>query len=222
MPKKQPIKITITDDHTLFRKGLGKILGAYPNIELLDESANGQELLDYLQKNKDNKDKMPDVCIVDINMPVLCGYDTVSMLKHKYDNIKVLALSMYDNEENIIKMLRSGANGYVLKDAEPKILVDAIERVQNEGFYHSDLITTEILRNSKADLDKGKQLLTEKELEFLKYCCTEKTYKEIADEMAVSERTVDGYRDRLFTKLKLRSRTGLVIYALRNGLANIY
>ena len=155
-------------------------------------------------------------------MPVLNGYDTVKAVKERYPKMLTLALSMYDNEDNILKMLRCGANGYVLKDTEPAQLVNAIREVCEYGFYHSELITNKVLTGLQNVKEADTIYLSDKELTFLKYACTEMTYKEIAQEMEVAERTADGYRDRLFEKLGVRSRTGLVIYALRNGIVDIY
>lgn len=213
----QPIKVAIADDHALFRKGLFEILSGFPEIEPMMEASTGKELLEKIMVARTR----PEVCILDINMPVMNGYDTAKAIREKYKKIKLLALSMYDNEENIIKMLRSGAHGYVLKDVEPNQLRDAIVSIYQDGYYHSDLITNNILRESK---NPGEPVLalTEKELNFLKHSCTDLTYKEIAEQMGLSHRTVEGYRDSLFEKLNVRSRTGLALYAVKNGLVAIY
>lgn len=218
MANTKHITLALADDHTLFRKGLAPILNAYDGLEVLLEAGNGKELLESLA----GMDTPPDVCLIDVNMPVLNGYDTAKLLRRDFPTIRILALSMYDKEINIIKMLRCGANGYVLKDMEPENLVKAIKTLKRHGFYHSELITKKVLRDSRSEKDVDEIQLTERELAFIDHCCTEKTYKEIAALMRLSERTVDGYRDRLFEKLGVRSRTGLVIYALRNALVNIY
>ncbi len=218
MPNNGNIKLALADDHTLFRKGLVQILNAYNGIEVVFQASNGKEMMEMLAE----LDALPDVCLVDINMPVLNGYDTVKLIRKEYPDLRILALSMYDKEVNIIKMLRCGANGYALKDIEPENLVAAIRTLKQHGFYHSDLITKKVLRDSKSEKDTDEVVLTERELSFINHCCTEKTYKEIARVMKLSERTVDGYRDRLFEKMGVRSRTGMVIYAMRNGLVNIY
>lgn len=218
MSRETPIKIAIVDDHALFRKGLAEILSGFSNITLLFDAKNGKELLAAIADHKEQ----PDICIVDINMPVMNGYETTRHIRSTYPKIKVLALSMYDNEFNIIKMLQHGANGYVLKDAEPDELYSALQAIKKEGFYHSDIITNTILKESKVAENGDIAELTKKELEFLKYTCTEMTYREIATKMGVSPRTIDGYRDSLFIKLNIRSRTGLVIYAIKWGLVSIY
>lgn len=218
MNKRKTIRLAIADDHNLFREGLVTILNSYKGIKVVISAANGKELLDEMAHTK----TPPDVCIVDINMPVMHGYDTVMTISTDYPHIRILALSMYDDEINIIRMIRNGANGYLLKDCMPSVLVDAIKDVYEEGTYHSELVTRKVLKDSKTKKIDKKDVLTAKELNFLKLACSEKTYKEIAEELGVSERTIDGYRDRLFTKLGVRSRTGLVIYGLRNSYIDLY
>lgn len=214
------IKVAIADDHALFRKGLAQILSGYENIELLFQAKNGKELIEkigYLPPKG-----RPDVCIVDINMPVMNGYDATKVITNNYPKIKVLALSMYDDEQIIIKMFHCGAHSYVLKDIEPDELRKAIHSVHTTGVYDSDVVTNEVLKGAKVPDDDDDVIFTEKEMDFLRLCCSEITYKEIAEKMGVSHRTVDGYRDNLFSKLNLKSRTGLVIYAFRTGLIATY
>lgn len=221
MKNKQSISVAIADDHTMFRRGLAVILKNYQGIEVIFDASNGSELLHKIKQAV----KKPDVCIVDINMPVMNGYDTVKELKSCFPNIRALALSMYDDERNIIQMIRCGANGYILKDSEPAVLVNAIKTVHREGFCDFGAITSDI----KHSLDNAERItggtaisVSDRELQFIKYACTEMTYKEIAEAMDVAGRTVDGYRDKLFIKLGVKSRVGLVIYALRKGIIDIY
>lgn len=220
MENSERITIALADDHTMFRRGLVSILGGYKDIDVLFDASNGKELIEQIQAAKEK----PRICIIDVSMPVMHGYDTVKNIKKHFPKILMLALSMYDDESNIIQMLRSGANGYILKDSEPAVLIDAIRTVDKRGFYDSELITSDIRTNLKHDRDNNTKHLpvTGKELQFLKYACTEMTYKEIAIAMDVAERTIDGYRDRLFEKLEVKSRIGLVVYALRNGIVNLY
>ncbi len=215
MSKTEKIKVALADDHTMFRRGLISILKPYRNIEVLFDAANGQELIDRIH----NAEEKPAICIIDINMPEMNGYDTARYIKKHFPKIKMLALSMYDDEDNIIKMLRNGANGYLLKDSEPDVLVEALKLINEQGFYHSELITSDILHSLH---DMNTIMLSSAEIDFLKMACTEMTYKEMANALAVSERTVDGYRDRLFTKLDVKSRIGLVIYAIRNNIVDLY
>ena len=215
MSKTEKIKVALADDHTMFRRGLISILKPYRNIEVVFDAANGQELIDRIH----NAEEKPAICIIDINMPEMNGYDTARYIKKHFPKIKMLALSMYDDEDNIIKMLRNGANGYLLKDSEPDVLVEALKLINEQGFYHSELITSDILHSLH---DMNTIMLSSAEIDFLKMACTEMTYKEMANALAVSERTVDGYRDRLFTKLDVKSRIGLVIYAIRNNIVDLY
>lgn len=216
MQKTDNISVALADDHTLFRRGLISILKPYKEINIIFDASNGQELMQKLGEAT----QRPDVCIIDINMPVMNGYDTAKRIKNNFPGIKILALSMYNDENNIIQMLRSGANGYVLKDSEPTVLVEAIKAVVEYGSYHSELITENVLNKVKQPTKNA--VLNAQETLFLKYSCTDMTYKEIAAEMAVSERTVDGYRDKLFEKLNVKSRIGLVMYALDHNLVEKY
>ncbi|MCB0696586.1 MAG: response regulator transcription factor [Chitinophagaceae bacterium] len=218
--ERERITIALADDHTMFRRGLVSILKAYKDIDVLFDAANGKELIEMIKGAKEK----PRICIIDVSMPVMHGYDTVKHIKKQFPEILMLALSMFNDESNIIQMLRSGANGYILKDSEPATLVDAKRTVDRRGFYDSELITKDILTNVKHEKESGNEQvpMSGKELQFLKYSCTEMTYKEIAIAMDVAERTVDGYRDRLFEKLEVKSRIGLVVYALRNGIVNLY
>lgn len=209
--------IALVDDHTLLRKGLATLLKE-SNHEVLFEADNGK---DFLQKLK--IEALPDVVLLDINMPQMDGYETALWLREHHPDVRVLALSMYDDEMSIIRMLRNGVRGYLLKDSETQELKTAIQSVLTKGFYYSDLVTGPLIRSVRdSDGASGKSLrLSDKEIEFLKYCCTEMTYKEIADKMYVSPRTVDGYREDLFKKLDCKSRVGLVMFAIRNGIVKM-
>ncbi|MBA3705069.1 MAG: response regulator transcription factor [Bacteroidetes bacterium] len=216
MKKEAEIKVIIVDDHKLFRKGMAGLLGNFKNCKVISEANNGEELAQQISAAN-----CPDIVILDINMPVMDGYETAAWLKKNFPKVKILALSMNDSEEAIIKMLRAGANGYILKDAEPEELHIALEELTNKGFYHSDMVSGALLNNIYKESDttiKNNELpeLNERENEFLKFACTELTYKEIADKMFVAPRTVDGYREALFEKLNVKNRVGLVLYAIKH------
>ena len=210
------IQVAIVDDHTLLRKALGKLVSSFENYSILFEAGNGKEI-----KEKITKHIIPDVILLDVNMPEMDGYETVSWLYKNYPQIKVLALSMFSDELTIIKMLRLGAKGYILKNIDPEELKLALDSVMQKNFYLSEYISGKIISGLHKDLDKeiDPVFLTEKEKEFLKLICSDITYKDIAAKMFVSPRTVDEYRNHLFEKLKVKSRVGLVMYAIRNGLA---
>lgn len=214
-------KIALADDHVLLRNGLANLLRDL-EYEVVFEADNGAELLEKLQTNS-----LPDVVLMDINMPKMDGYDTTQWLKKNYPDIKVLALSMYDDENAIIRMLKCGAKGYILKDSDPAELKLAINALLTKGFYHSELVTGKLIHTIN-HLDEPEHSsvknvlgLNEREIEFLKLVCTEMTYKEIAEQMCLSPRTIDGYRDSLFEKLNLKSRVGLVVFAIKNGITKV-
>jgi two-component system invasion response regulator UvrY len=153
-------------------------------------------------------------------MPEMNGYETAAAIRSQYEDMNILALSMYDSEFNIIKMLRAGAQGYLLKNVQPSELRRAITDVYEHGFYHSELVTGRMLRTLH-ERKSGHSELNENEEQFLSLCCSELTYKEIAEKMFKAPRTIDGYREDLFAKLGITSRTGLVLYALKTGIARM-
>ncbi len=211
------INIAIADDHTILRKGVTEIISKFENMAVIAEAPNGKELIAKLAAAA----TLPDVCIIDINMPEMNGYETAAEIRKRWPDIKILALSMYNTELNIIKMLRSGANGYVLKDSDPEDLRVAINRVVKDGFYHSELVTGRMLNILHDPSGKMNIELNDREIDFLRHACTEQTYKEIAEVMCLSPRTIDGYREDLFKKLNITSRTGLAMYAIKAGIVNV-
>ena len=214
-------KIAIVDDHAMVRKGLSILISLFPGYKVLFDAANGNELIKKIDSND-----LPDIILMDIAMPEKDGYATTEWLTNNYPSIKVLALSTMDAETAIIKMIRSGAKGYVLKDAEPEELKLAFKEVMTFGYFYNDLITRKVLNavtqlvNSKSKTGTFIQL-SDREIEFLKWSCTELTYKEIGEKMNASVRTVEGYRDALCEKLGLKSRIGLAMYAVKNGFAKL-
>jgi two-component system, NarL family, invasion response regulator UvrY len=212
--------IVLTDDHVLLRNGLAALVKSLGHTVLF-EADNGKDFI-----NKLDKSNCPDVVLMDINMPEMDGYDTAQWIKTNYWDIKVLALSMYDNENAIIRMLKCGAKGYILKDSEPTELKAAIDALLTKGYYYSDLVSGKLIHAINKIDDEGSDVntvnnLNERETDFLKYACTELTYKEIADKMFVSPRTIDGYRDGLFEKLHVKTRVGLVMYAIKHGVVSV-
>jgi two-component system invasion response regulator UvrY len=214
-PDKQ-IQVAIADDHTLLRKALAKLVNSFDNYAVLFEADNGKEI-----KKKINEHLVPDLILLDVNMPEMDGFETASWLNKNYPKIKVLALSMFSDERTIIRMLRQGARGYIMKNIDPEELKKALDSVISKNFYLSDEISGKIISGLHKDADRMEEpiTLTQREREFLKWICTEITYKDIAAKMFVSPRTVDEYRSNLFEKLKVKTRVGLVMYAIRNGLA---
>lgn len=212
--------IAIVDDHSLFRKGLAALIEYFPGYRVLLEVANGREFIHRLQP-----ERLPDIVLLDISMPEMDGYSTAEWLRTHYPSVKVLALSTMDTDTAIIKMIKHGARGYVLKDAEPSELQRAFDEVLSTGYFFNELITRKVMLSVHTLVENSEIQtfikLSDREVEFLKQACSEKSYVEIADEMCVSPRTVEGYRNALCEKLHLKTRTGLAIYAIKNGIVKI-
>lgn len=212
-------KIVLADDHALLRNGLAGLLKGLGH-SVLFEANNGKDLIAKLHPGN-----IPEILMLDINMPEMDGYETARWMKQHHPEVKILVLSMYDNENAILSMLKCGARGYILKDSDPSLLRTAIQDLVDKGFFYSELVSGKLLHAiSKSDDDGNASVLNhlnEREKHFLKFACTEMTYKEIAEKMFVSPRTVDGYRDALFEKLEIKTRVGLAIYAIRQGLVDI-
>jgi len=215
---KEKIKVALADDHILLRNGLAGLVKSFDDYTVLFEADNGQHLTEQIAEKG-----VPDLVLLDINMPLKDGFETARWLRANHPEVRVMALSMLDNEQSIIRMLRQGAKGYILKDTHPREFKTALDTVMQKGFYYSEMVTGKLI-NAVNNLDTAADevttlvKLTEKEIEFLKLACTEMTYKEIADKMNLSPRTIDGYRDALFEKLKVRTRVGLVMYAIKNDI----
>lgn len=220
MKQNQKTKVVLADDHVLLRNGLAGVVNNFGDYEVIFEADNGQHFTEQLTQYGE-----PDIVLMDINMPLMDGYATTQWLKENHPLINVLALSMYDNEASIIKMFKAGAKGYILKDSEPPQLKSALDSIKLRGFYYSELVTGRLIHSINKMNDESvapsKPLLNERETEFLKLACTEMTYKEIADKMFLSPRTIDGYRDALFEKLQIKTRVGLVMYAIKNGIVQV-
>ena len=205
----EKILIAIVDDHTLFRNGVAGLMSEFDELQVVFEAGNGKLMQETLPNHP-----IPDVILMDINMAVMDGYESTSWLKQNYPQVRVLALSMFEDDQAVIKMIKSGACGYVLKESKPRELLEAIKTIYSKGVYINEMVSGKLIR-SISDNDSAPDF-SKKELEFLKLCCSELTYKEIADKMYLSPRTVDNYREALFLKLNLKSRTGLVLYAIQN------
>ena len=217
MPEK--INIAIVDDHAMFRNGLAVLINLFAGYTVLFDAGNGKEFIDKLSPQQ-----LPDIVLMDISMPVMDGYATTEWLHNNYPQIKVLALSTMDTETAIIKMIKSGAKGYVLKDADTDELKRALDEVISRGYFYNETITRKVMQAVTQLTDTKNKTATfinfsDREIEFLKLVCTELVYKEIAEKMFVSVRTVEGYRDALCEKLELKTRVGLAMYAIKNGIA---
>jgi len=209
--KNGKIKIALAEDYTIVRKGIKEIIESFSEFEVTLDVSNGKELIKALSVNR----QLPDICVLDINMPEMNGYETAKKLKELFPQTKILALSMYDSEYNIVKMLKSGANGYVLKETDTQELYRALMSVYKNGYFHSEIVSGIVIKMMQDGSDNN--MLTDKEMELLSHICSDLTYKEIGELMCVSGRTVEGYRNSLFEKLNIRTRTGLALFALRIG-----
>lgn len=213
--------IVLVDDHVLLRNGLASLIESFGNYKVLFEANDGNAFIKKL-----NPKLLPDVVLLDINMPEMDGYETCLWIRDNYPDIKVLALSMYDNENAIIRMFKGGAKGYILKDCDPIELKKALDALITKGFYYSEIVTGTLIHTINNLDEKNSSIkniirFNDREIAFLKFACTEFTYKEIAEKMFVSPRTIDNYRDDLFEKLSIRTRVGLVMYAIKNGIATL-
>jgi DNA-binding NarL/FixJ family response regulator len=213
----ETIRIAIAEDHTIVRKALVSMLNEDPHMEVVYDATDGEALIDYVDAQKEK----PDVCMLDINMPKKDGHETLKYLKAKYPDMRFLILTQHEHELVIIRMLRAGANAYVLKDSEPDELKRAIRTIMKQPYFQSRLISGHLHAMVQGKKDHEHPELTDTEMEFLRHCCSELGYKEIAALMNISERKIDYFRDSLFAKLHTQSRTGLALYALRLGLVKL-
>lgn len=212
-----PTSIAIVDDHHLVAAALSDLVRKFENYDVLLIAENGRDLLDQLATHS----HLPDIVLLDLMMPVMDGFETLVQLRQLYPNIHVLVLSMNDHEEKIVRMIRHGARGYLLKGCRPAELLRALDDLMEKGFYSSDFLTNHLIRNLNTPRDKDSVSyinLNAREYEFLKLACSELTYSEIAQKMNVSPRTVDGYREIVFQKMNVKTRVGMVIEAIRHGL----
>lgn len=209
-------KIAIVDDHQLVSKALENMISIKKEYKVIMNCNNGDAFLKELEKNED----LPEVVLMDINMPLKNGIETTRILTAEYPTLKVIALTMEDDENTIIQMLKAGAKGYLLKDMSPEILFQAIDIVSKNGNFYTDIVTQSLLRlkSEESELKKFMSELKDTELEFMKLSCSELTYKEIAEKMRVSPRTVDGYRDSVFLKINVKTRVGIVLFVIKHNL----
>ncbi|MCW5520575.1 response regulator transcription factor [Aureitalea sp. L0-47] len=209
--------VAIVDDHLLLSGSLEKLINSFDGFKVLFHASNGKELQHKLKANG----VAPDIVLLDINMPVMDGFETAAWLNENYPQIKFLALSMEDDEKVILKMLQNGAKGYLLKDIHPDKLKIALSEVMDRGYYHSEKVAATLLHSIQPSNKEVEVKFKENELTFMQLACSEMTYKEIADVMNLSPKTIDGYRQELFNRLHIKNRVGLVIYALKNNIIEI-
>lgn len=206
------IPVGIADDHQLFLKSLGLMLKSFLEYDVVVEALNGKELQEKLQQSPIT----PSIMLIDVNMPVMNGIETAKWLHTNYPNMKLVALSMNDNDSIIIDMIKAGCCAYLLKETHPDELEKGLREIHQKGYYNADASNINFRRLLQSE--KESVPISEKEKQFLQFACSDMTYKEIATAMFLSERTIDGYRESLFGKLKVQSRVGLAMEAIRRGL----
>ncbi|MBC8756338.1 response regulator transcription factor [Kordia sp. YSTF-M3] len=203
--------VAIVEDHVLLSQAIGGLVDSFDRFKVSYLCKNGKELITRLEENSN----APDIVLMDINMPIMNGIETTTWITEHFPNIDVIGLSIEEDERTIIQMLRAGAKGYLMKDVEKSVLEMALNEVITNGFYHSKHVTNILIGSLNGKGNSGAKL-KENEISFMKLVCTEMTYKQIADQMCLSPKTIDGYRDALFEKLHVKNRIGLVIYAIKN------
>jgi DNA-binding NarL/FixJ family response regulator len=206
-------RIGLIDDHTLIRNAIKGLINSIRGFEVILDAINGKDFLEKL-----DPENLPDIVLIDVNMPVMNGFETAEYLKINFPQIKKIALTIENDETSILKMLRAGAVAYILKDSEPAYLKKALVAVRDHGLFHDDLVVSSLMAGLKPEKVVEKVEFIGRELEFIKWACTDLTYKEIAAKMNLATRSVDGYRENIFIKLEISSRVGLVLYVFKNGL----
>lgn len=211
--------VVIVDDHMLIAKAITSIINDFDGFQVLYEVENGKRLTEKFKSEQN----IPDIVLLDISMPVMDGYETAEWLQKNHPSVKVMALTMNGDEASLVKIIRNGAKGYLQKNIHPMELHNGLTRLAETGYYFPDWATTQLVRNitSGNETNSGQIDISPREKEFLKYACTELTYKEIAELMFCSPRTVESYRDSLFEKLHIKARVALALYSVKIGLYSV-
>ncbi|MBK7562508.1 MAG: response regulator transcription factor [Chitinophagaceae bacterium] len=220
MENNTPIKIAMADDHVLLRNALASLIDSFGICRVILQSGTGREITESIAAGV-----VPDVVILDLNMPVMDGYETALWLQKNAPQVHVLMLTMYDSEHSLIRLLQAGVKGFLKKDIHPSELKFAIQSVMQSGYYYSNHTTGKLVNlfrnNSESSHSLQKAMLSDQEVEFLKLACSDLTYKEVAQKMGLNPRSVDTLRDQLFIKLDVKSRVGLAMVALRHGVVTL-
>ena len=206
--------IVIVYDHVLITNALSSIISNFHSFEVLYACENGKDLQDKFETNT-----IPDIILLDISMPIMNGFETAKWLKETHPNILIMALSMQDDEQSLIKMIKNDTKGYMLKNVHPTELENALLKLVSDGHYFPEWAASKVFTSIGDDsIDaESKIILSDREKEFLKYTVIEMNYREISEKMFCSPRTIENYRDSLFEKLELKTRIGLTVYAIKNG-----
>jgi DNA-binding NarL/FixJ family response regulator len=214
-----PIRVAIADDHKIFRKGVILSLRSYTNISFVQEAGNGDELLEGLPESR------PDVILMDLKMPKKDGIEATKAVNRLYPDIRIVILTMFEDERFVGHMMENGANGYLFKDAEPAELKKAILEVMAKGYYLNNFVNRVLLKRSHAKHKSVPSLGTEvhlndKEKDVIRLLCMEYTAAEIAQQMEISPRTVEAIKDRLMERFGSKNTAGLVFFAVKNNLVD--
>ncbi|OGW32836.1 MAG: DNA-binding response regulator [Nitrospirae bacterium GWC2_42_7] len=207
------LKILIADDHSVVRAGLKQILSGISDVAMVDEASNAREAIDKIKKNKYS------VVVLDISMPGKSGLDALKEIRSEWPDLPVLILSMYPEDQYAIRVLKSGASGYMTKESAPEELVNAVRTVANGRKYVSPSLAEKLA--SHLDLDGKKEpheMLSDREYQVLCMIASGKTVSEIADKLSLSVKTVSTYRSRILEKMKLKNSAELTTYAVQNHL----
>jgi DNA-binding NarL/FixJ family response regulator len=213
----EKINIVITDDHNLFRKGIRALISEFNFVGEVYEAENGKMLLELLSKIN----PLPHIILLDLRMPEMDGMEAQSKIRNLYPDIKIIILTMEDDEQIILHMINEGVNGYLMKNAEPEELELALKRMVETDFYFSDDISGLVMRSFQQKKKNNYALnpeLTQREIQVLELICKELTANEIADVLSLSSRTVEGHKRKLLDKTGTKNMAGLVVYALKNDL----
>jgi two-component system, NarL family, response regulator DegU len=214
----ETIRIAIADDHALFRRGMVSLLKSISDFEVVFEASTGQELVDNIDQY------MPDLVIMDLKMPVMDGMKATEIIRNKWPSIHVVVISMHDEDQFVTHLMELGANGYILKDADPDEVELAIRTIIKEGYYYGPFLT-KVMHRRFLDKSRKKEAnfsnkihFTERELEIIHFICEGLTTIQIAEKIFLSNRTVDGHRTSIMDKLGVKNTAGVVVYAVKNQL----
>lgn len=211
------VNILLADDHVLLRDALSTLINGFEGFRIIGVASNGYEVQKIMSEGQ-----LPDLIILDLNMPEMDGFETTRWLAQQHPEVKILILTMYDSDIALIRLLQEGVRGFLKKDIHPEELRHALQTVVEQGYYYTNSTGGKIAalfkKNKGEPSALEKQSLTEMEIDFLKLVSSDMTYKEIAMQLHLSTRVVDNYRETLFDKLGVRSRVGLAVYAIKNGI----
>lgn len=207
--------LALADDHKGLREMMAEGLEKYGRFKIEIQAGNGEELIESLERGRE----LPDVCIVDLKMPRMDGFETIRHVRPKYPHLKILVYSMFIEHYNILKVYKLGANGIFSKDLGLTELINAINQIVEEGLYIPPEIEPAValaIKKHQISLPK----LTEREIEFVRHCCEELTFQEIAQQMNITIKTVNRYKENVCEKLSIKSRTGIILFAMNTGLVS--